>query len=150
MATDPAKANSVSVPAGTPAGFNTGAFLPKDMTVRLVRADSAAWEIFLSVFWSITLTVFGIYLGAWISVSNQTTAAGATAPVGGSGTMPQNMPVNLTQPVFDTLNKIACIGFGIVSLILLGAWVVLKIKQNSESLKVPLDVLKDCGSDTTG
>ncbi len=49
---------------------DTGAFIPRDMTVKLVRADSSNWEIFLSSFYSLTLTLFGIFLGVLISVTN--------------------------------------------------------------------------------
>jgi hypothetical protein len=50
---------------------DTGAFIPKDMTVKLVRADSSNWEIFLSSFYALSLTLFGIFFGVWISDTQQ-------------------------------------------------------------------------------
>jgi hypothetical protein len=51
--------------------INMGTVLPSDMTVKLVRADSANWEIFITSLYSLTLTFFGIFLGCWISDANQ-------------------------------------------------------------------------------
>ena len=47
--------------------FDVGALLPRDMTVKLVRAESANWETFLLCFYSLTLTLFGIFFGSRIS-----------------------------------------------------------------------------------
>lgn len=110
---------SAEVTAGS--GFDTGAFLPKDMTVRLVRADAAAWEIFISVLYSFVLTAFGIFLGSWITDAHS------------------------QQPKFTSLEKAAVIILGVIALILAGAWVVIKYRQGRRALKVPLSVL--CGQD---
>ncbi|MEY2482200.1 MAG: hypothetical protein QOK24_728 [Verrucomicrobiota bacterium] len=100
-----------------PAGFETGALIPKDMTVRLVRADAAAWEIFLSLLYTFVLTAFGIFLGAWITDSHQ------------------------SCPSFSMLEKAATVILGIVAAILGIAWLVLKVRQNQKTLKIPLSLL---------
>jgi hypothetical protein len=99
-------------------GFDTGALLPRDMTVRLVRADSAGWEIFLSALYSLVLAVFGVFLGAWVTDAQSQT------------------------PKFTFLEKFACITLGCIAVVLVGAWICLKIRQSRATLRVPLDVLK--------
>jgi hypothetical protein len=107
-------------------GFDTGALLPRDMTVRLVRADSAGWEIFLSALYSLVLAVFGVFLGAWITDAQSQT------------------------PRFTFFDKFACVIIGCIALVLAGAWVCLKIKQGRATLRVPLDLLKAFDEDRRG
>lgn len=142
MSDDSIRKNSVAVPEQSVAGFDTGAFLPRDMTVRLVRAESAGWEIFLSVFWSITLTIFGIFLGAWISASNQKPIPLTVSTATGENLAHKEIIVDLAQATFGTFNKVACILFGLISLVLLGAWGYIKIRQSSSSLKVPYELFQ--------
>ncbi len=101
-----------------PTGFDTGAFLPKDMTVRLVRADAAGWEVFISLLYSIALMVFSLFLGSWITT--------AQSPTG----------------KFSALEKTSCISFGVLAIVLGGALIILKKRQSKNSIKVPVDMLK--------
>ena len=101
----------------------TGAHIPRDMTVRLIRADEGKWEIFISLLYSFLLTVFSMYLGAWLS------------------------DVQLPVPRFTFLDKAATVLFGIIALILLIALVVLKIKQHRKTIKVPLSFFKNIPSE---
>lgn len=97
-------------------GFSTGAQIPRDMTVKLVRAEAATWETFLSVLYSITLTLFGLFLGAWVTSSS----AGKN---------------------WTSLEVVATISFGLLSAGLIIAWVVIKIRQQRHGVVVPYDVL---------
>jgi hypothetical protein len=99
-------------------GVDTGALIPKDMTVRLVRADSANWETFLSCLYSMLLTVFGLFLGAWVSDSQSTT------------------------PKFTLLEKIATVSFGLIALVLIAAWIFLKVRQHRRGIKIPYELLQ--------
>jgi hypothetical protein len=95
-------------------GISTGAFIPQDMTVKLVRADSANWEIFLSFLYSLTLTFFGIFMGAWISNKNVTTS----------------------------LEKTATISLGVISIILIFAWGSIKFKQKKSQIRISNKILE--------
>lgn len=97
-------------------GFSTGAQIPQDMTVKLVRAETATWETFLSVLYSITLTLFGLFLGAWVTSSS----AGED---------------------WTSLEVLATIAFGLLSMGLIVAWVVIKIRQQRHGVVVPYEVL---------
>jgi hypothetical protein len=110
--------NAVSVAPFPDSGVDTGALIPRDMTVRLVRADSANWEVFLQALYSLLLTFFGIFLGGWIN------DAGSSAPR------------------FTGLEKTATVIFGVLALVLIGAWVVLKIKQHKKNVKIPYEILR--------
>jgi len=135
MADNNTQGDSVSVDSDAEAGFDTGALLPRDMTVRLVRADSAGWEIFLSTLWSITLTIFGIYMGAWISLGgSKAVATGSPAPT--------STPVQDLPPAFGAFDKVACVAFGLISLVLIGAWGFIKFRQGRKTLKVPYELLQ--------
>lgn len=100
---------------------DTGAFIPRDMTVKLVRADSSNWEIFLSSFYSLTLTLFGIFLGVWISDVQE----GANS--------------------FSILEKTATIFFFVISVILIIAWIFIKVRQRKGGVKIPQDILNTFG-----
>lgn len=100
---------------------DTGAFIPKDMTVKLVRADSSNWEIFLSSLYAITLTLFGIFLGVWISDVQQ-----------GSNS-------------FSILEKIATLFFLGISIILIIVWIIIKVKQKKGGVKIPQNLLDTFG-----
>jgi hypothetical protein len=95
--------------------IDTGALLPKDMTVKLVRAEAANWETFLQCLYSITLTLFGLFLGSWVSGTNSTN--------------------------FSNLEITATISFGIISSSLIAVWVILKIKQSKQGIKIPSEIL---------
>jgi len=101
----------------TSGNVDTGAFIPKDMTVKLVRADSSNWEIFLSSLYSLTLTLFGIFLGVWISDTQQ----------GGNG--------------FSILEKIATLSFLFISILLIIVWIIIKVKQKKRGVKIPQEIL---------
>ena len=104
--------------------FDTGALLPKDLTVKLVRSESANWETFLSVLYSIMLTLFGLFLGSWISSSK-----------------------NNIQ--FSSLESVATFSFGLLSIGLIVVWIVLKVKQQKHGIKVPYDLLNTLSEDQT-
>lgn len=97
-------------------GFNTGALIPRDMTVKLVRAESANWETFLSILYSLTLTIFGLFIGAWVTSSS----------AGKSST---------------SLEIVATISFGALSGGLIIVWAVMKVRQQREGVVVPYEVL---------
>ena len=100
---------------------DTGAIIPIDMTVKLVRADSSNWEMFLSSFYSLTLTLFGIFLGVWISDSQQ--------------------GINS----FSILEKVATIFFLVISVILIIVWVIIKVRQRKRGVKIPQNILNNFG-----
>jgi hypothetical protein len=102
--------------------FDTGALLPKDLTVRLVRSESANWETFLSVLYSITLTLFGLFLGSWLSSS-------------------------AASVKFTSLESVATIAFGFLSLALIIVWIILKVKQQRHGIKVPYNLLNTLTED---
>lgn len=102
--------------------LDTGALIPKDMTVKLVRAESANWETFLSLLYSITLTLFGLYLGSWISTTNSSSS-------------------------FSSLEIVAIFAFGGLSLALIIIWVVLKVRQQRQGVKIPYDMLNSLSDD---
>lgn len=91
---------------------STGTMLPKDLTVKLVRADTANWETFLSLLYSIMMTLFGVFLGSYLSNSDNPNSK------------------------FSTLEFTATISFGVLSLILIGVWVVIKVFQQRGSVRV--------------
>lgn len=97
--------------------ISTGAVVPTDLTVKLVRADSANWEIFVTALNSITLTFFGLFLGVWVSDANQTTHN------------------------FTLLEKIATLFFLLISFTLIIIWIVLKVKQSKRGVRIPQDFL---------
>lgn len=47
--------------------FHSGARVPADMTVKLVRADSSVTEIIVTSIYTFTMTFAGIFVGAWIT-----------------------------------------------------------------------------------
>lgn len=100
----------------------TGALLPKDMTVKLVRSDSANWETFLQVLYSIALTLFGLFLGSWISASSK----------------------NIS---FTSLEVVATLSFFLFSVGLIIAWIILKVKHAKQGIKIPYDVINRFGED---
>ena len=97
-------------------GVSTGALIPQDMTVKLVRAEAANWETFLSVLYSITLTLFGLFLGALVTTSS----AGEK---------------------WSSLEAVATISFGILSAGLIAAWVFIKVRQQQQGVVIPYGVL---------
>lgn len=103
--------------------IDTGALLPKDMTVKLVRAESANWETFLQVLYSITLTLFGLFLGSWVSASGS----------------------NLK---FTSLEVVATLAFGIISAGLIIVWAIFKVRQSRQGIKIPYDILSRFGEDS--
>lgn len=112
-----------ALPANT-GGIATGAVLPTDMRIKLVRADTTMWDMFLSIMFSITLTLFGVFLGA-----NITKAA--------------------SEPVqkITSLEMAATWFLGLFALILFIAWVVLKIGQLKKGFTIPLDKLNQLSID---
>lgn len=100
---------------------DTGAFIPKDMTVKLIRADSSNWEIFLSSLYSLTLTLFGLFLGVWIFDVQQ-----------GSNS-------------FGILDKIATLFFLFLSVLLIIVWIIIKVRQRKGGVKIPQDILNTFG-----
>lgn len=104
--------------------IDTGALLPRDMTVKLVRAESANWETFLQLLYSITLTLFGLFLGSWVSSTNSNVS-------------------------FTSLEVVATLSFGVLSLGLIGIWIALKIRQSKQGIKVPYDILNQFSGDDT-
>jgi len=93
------------------------------MTVKLVRVDSSNWEIFLSSLYSMTLTLFGIFLGSWITDFQQ-----------GSNN-------------FSILEKTATLFFLFLSIFLIILWVVIKIKQRKGGVKISQDILNTFGEE---
>ena len=102
-------------------GFHTGALLPRDMTVRLVRAETANWETFLSVLYSATLTLFGIFLGAGVAKRS-------------------------TQTPFSTLEWAATWAFLVLSVVLLFCWGAIKLRAQRNVLKIPHSLLDSVNS----
>jgi len=96
--------------------IHTGALLPRDMTVKLVRAEAANWETFIQCLYSITLTLFGLFLGSWISTNN-------------------------TESDFTKLEVVATIAFGVISIGLIITWVTIKVKQSKQGIKIPNEAL---------
>ncbi len=94
--------------------INTGAFIPKDMTVKLVRADSANLDFLLSTLYSLCLTFFGLFLGAWLTDANN----------------------------FTNLEKTATIILGLLSVVLVGVWISLKVRQQKSSVLIPYNTFK--------
>lgn len=101
--------------------FNTGALIPNDMTVKLVRADSANWETFVSVLYSVTLTLFGLFLGAWVTSPNTGKA----------------------NTDFSSLEVTATLAFGGLSFVLILIWGYLKIKQQKEGVVISTEMLRN-------
>lgn len=99
--------------------ISTGAVIPSDMTVKLIRADSANWEIFITAFMNLMLTLFGIFLGAWISDSNN------------------------PNPKFSFLEKLSTLFFLLFSLILIIIWIVIKVKQSKKGVRIPHEFLNN-------
>jgi len=99
-------------------GFKTGAMIPSDMTVRLVRAESANWETLLSVLYSLCLTLFGVFAGSWSSSDS-----------------------------FSGLEKTATFGFLGLSLILIAIWATIKVRLQRGGVNVPLNTLGDLKED---
>ncbi|MDN5292259.1 MAG: hypothetical protein PWQ06_2498 [Anaerophaga sp.] len=97
--------------------IDIGTMLPKDLTIKLVRADTANWETFLSCLYSISLTLFGLFLGVIISRAG-------------------------TQSKTSLLEIIATAFLGIFSFILIGVWVGIKIRCQKGGVRIPHDVLK--------
>lgn len=97
-------------------GIDTGALIPRDMTVKLVRAEVANWETFLQCLYSITLTLFGLFLGAMIST-----------------------PKNVNQ--ISNLEITATVSFGVISFCLICVWIYLKVQQSNKGIKVPYEML---------
>lgn len=102
---------------------DTGAFIPKDMTVTLVRADSSNWEIFLSSLYSLTLTFFGIFLGSWISAAEK------------------------GDKSFSVLEKTATLFFLGISIILMVVWISIKVRQRKGGVKIPQNILNSFGNE---
>lgn len=100
----------------------TGAVIPKDMTVKLVRADSANWEILLSSLYSLTLTFFGILLGAWLTDTEKNTQT------------------------FSLLEKVCTIFLLFISVVLIVIWVIIKIKQSRKGVIVSEEELRRLGN----
>ena len=119
-------------------GFLTGAVVPQDLTVKFVRADSALWEVLLSVASSLFLTCFGLLLGAWISSksANESIAALQASAIQSGAIAPSVLPEQ-----FGVYAKASCILFGLLSLAALGIWGVLKVKQSRKGVVVPIDTL---------
>ena len=109
-------------------GFITGAVIPQDLTVKFVRADSALWEILLASASSLFLTLFGVFLGAWMS----------SAPA-----VPASQGVPAVAAAFGIYERIACFSFGGFAIIALGIWGVLKWKQCRAGVTVPIEAFSD-------
>ena len=110
-------------PSGTlgdaiPAAIDTAAIVPRDMTVRLVRADSAGWEIFLQGLYSFCLTIAGLFGGAWLADVQSGTSK------------------------FGFFEKVSFWVFTFLSVALVVAWIVLKVKQGKKVVKIPLHTLQ--------
>jgi len=103
--------------------IDTGAFIPKDMTVKLVRADSSNWEIFISSFYALTLTLFGIFLGFWVSAAQQEDIS------------------------FSVLEKFATLFFLFCSVILIIVWIIIKVKQRKGGIKIPHNLIEKFGEE---
>jgi hypothetical protein len=102
--------------------IDTGALLPKDLTVRLARVESANAETFIQVLYSITLTLFGLFLGSWVSASDKHLS-------------------------FTSLEVVATVAFGALSLGLIVVWAVLKIRQAKKGVRIPYGVLARFGEE---
>lgn len=106
--------NSIIVPSNQQQlVLMTGAVLPEDMRIKLIRADSSSFDTILTVFFSITLTLFGTFLGIWITDSVKTSSS----------------------------EKVATVAFGGLSLALIIWWIVIKVTQMKKGVTVPISVL---------
>ncbi|MDD5261948.1 MAG: hypothetical protein PHD76_08895 [Methylacidiphilales bacterium] len=90
-----------------------GAILPSDMRVRLVRSDSAHLDTILSLFYSTSFSIFGVFLGAILSKT------------GGPST------IELWATVF----------LGIISVALLALWGFIKYRQFEKGITIPQSAL---------
>ena len=99
-------------------GIDTGTYFPQDMSVKLMRAENATLETFLSVLQSITLALFCLFLTT--SLSNN----------------------SCFTPSMSSMIIIATICLGISFLAFLFWWIYLKIQQHKHSVKVPNDYYK--------
>ncbi len=99
-------------------GIATGAVLPIDLRIKLVRADSSIWDMFLSILFSITLTLFGVFLGACLTKE-------------GSNPVQQITPLERTAMWF----------FGGISGVLIAAWGLIKYFQLRKGYTVSMDKL---------
>jgi len=97
-------------------GISTGAYLPQDMTVKLVRADSSNLELFFSIFYSLFLTLCGITSGAWI----------ATPPDG----------------TFSPWGKFATYAYGVLAIIFIALWIYLRISMYKKGVIVSNEFFK--------
>lgn len=109
-----ASSDRITPEAPPQSAFTSGALLPKDMSVTLVRADTATLENILAIIYSITLGLFGVFLGAGMAES---------------------------QTKFTALEQAATWVFGIASLGLAGGLIYLKIRQSRASVRVPYETL---------
>lgn len=107
-------ANAINVPSSQQPPVLTGAVLPSDMRIRLIRADSSAFDTILTVLFSITLTLFGIFLGAWITDSTK----------------------------LSPLGKLATVSFGLLSLALIVWWIVIKVCQMKKGVTIPISLIE--------
>lgn len=110
-----ATGDSIAPPSSPSGACRTGAIIPEDMRVTLVRADSANLDTILSVFFSVIFGVFGIFLGALLT---------ATTPATG-------------------LEKLAIWGFGVLGVAILGWWIYNKVKQSSGGVTISLHSLSE-------
>lgn len=94
--------------------IDTGVGIPKDMRVKLVRADSAILEIVISILYSVGLTISGIFIGVW--------------------------GMNETHTFLEKVG----IGFtGVITLVLIAIFVFVKVIQLRSSVFVPNEFLED-------
>jgi hypothetical protein len=95
--------------------FKTGAMLPQDMTVRLIRDDTSNLELLLSIGYSIFFTIWSGFFGAWISSSEES---------------------------FPTSSRIAMWIFLAVAVVFLVMWIVMRITMRGRSIKMPIELLR--------
>lgn len=116
--------------SATPLCFHEGdPAMPDDLQLLLDNLDAKArelvgtdaadsfWETFLSIFYSFSLTLFGLFLGAWISTRNNEALS------------------------FSNLEATATIAFACISAVLIAIWAVIKFRQHKNAIRVPSEYL---------
>jgi hypothetical protein len=95
----------------------TGVMTPSDLTVRLVRSESASLETILSVLYSSFLGFFGVFLGTILQKQSQSTL----------------------------MEVVATFAFGLASVTLLIWWICVKVKQTKDNVLLPMDSIRERG-----
>jgi hypothetical protein len=95
--------------------FKTGAILPQDMTVRLIKEEASNFELFLSIGYSLFMTVWSGFFGAWISSPKES---------------------------FPASSQIAMWIFLAIAVTFLVMWIIMRRTMHGRSIEMPIELLK--------